>query len=293
MRVFLIGTGAAATTLALALRNAGVDVLGVHGRSSARTARASRGAGVPGTFGRFPAALRDADVVWIAVSDDAIPAVARRLAASGRLHRRQVVLHTSGAHGREVLRAVARHAGGVGSLHPLQSLAEPRRAASRLRGATFAIEGTPRALSAARALALVLGGRPVVVPARGKALYHAAAMLTSGGTTGLFGAALEALVAAGVPRERAPAVLLPLLSGTVENIAVLGAAGALTGPVARGDAATLAAHRAAIARSARALAPLYEALVAAQQRLRRSRRPTAAAARRARGSGGSSGSRAG
>jgi predicted short-subunit dehydrogenase-like oxidoreductase (DUF2520 family) len=272
MKVFLVGTGAAATTLALALRKAGVDVLGIHGRSRARAARAARRARVPGTSGPLPAAIAGADVVWIAVSDDAIPAVARQLAASGRLHRMQVVLHTAGAHGREVLRPVTRHVAAVGSLHPLQSLAEPRRAATRLAGATFAIEGTPRALRAARALALALGGRPVVVPARGKALYHAAAVMTSGGTTGLFGAAIEALVAAGVPRARAPAILLPLLQGTIENIAALGAARALTGPIARGDAATLAVHRAAIARGARRLAPLYEALVTAQVRLRRSRR---------------------
>jgi len=289
MKVFLVGTGAAATTLALALGEAGVVLLGMHGRSAARTARAARRARVTGTTGPLPAAIGRADVVWIAVSDDAIPEVARRLAASGFLHRGQVVLHASGARGREVLRPLARRVGGTGSLHPLQSLADPRRAAARLSGATFAIEGTARALRVARALAIALGGHPVVVPAHGKALYHAAAVLTSGGTTGLFGAAIDMLVAAGVPRRRAQKILLPLLLGTVENISALGPTRALTGPIARGDTATIGAHRVAIARRARHLAPLYEALVAAQERLGVS----APGGRRARGSRGSSGSRAG
>lgn len=272
MKAFVVGAGAAATTLALALGRAGVDVLGLHGRDPARTASAARRAHVTPTTGLFPATLTRADIVWIVVSDDAIEQVARALAASGRLRRRQIVLHASGALGREALRPLARRVAGTGSLHPLQSLADPARAAARLRGATFAIEGTPRARRAAVAIARRLGGKPVEIPARGKALYHAAAMITSGGTVGVFGAAVDALQAAGVPRARAAEVLLPLLRGTVDNLAALGPAGALTGPVARGDARTLRQHRAAIAGRARWLAALYEALVAAQARLVRAPR---------------------
>lgn len=292
MKVFLVGTGAAATTMALALPAAGIEVLGIHGRDPARTARAARRAQVPGTTGALPPSARRADVVWILVADDAIAAVARQLAGSGALSRRQVVLHASGARGREVLRALARRVGGTGSLHPLQSLADPGRAARRLAGATFAVEGTGRALQVARRIARRLGGRPVTLPARGKALYHAAAVLTSGGTTGLFGAALEALVAAGVPRARAPAVLLPLLRGTVDNVTRLGPARALTGPVARGDEQTLALHRAAIARAAPGLAPLYAALTEAQRRLL-APPLSARRGRRARGSARSRAARAG
>ncbi|MBI2898323.1 MAG: DUF2520 domain-containing protein [Deltaproteobacteria bacterium] len=264
--VFLVGSGAAATALAMALSRAGVSVLGIHGRSARKVREAASRARVEASAGRFPAALGLADVVWIAVSDDAIRSVATSLARSGILGRRQIVLHASGVWGREVLVPLAPAVRATGSLHPLQSLAEPALAAASLRGATFAVEGDAIARRAGAAIARALGGRPVTIPTRSKALYHAAASMTSNGTVGVVAAAVDALVASGLPRSRALRILVPLLEGTVGNLTTLGLPSALTGPVARGDRKTIAAHRAALSHVS-GLLPLYDALVRAQRRI--------------------------
>jgi predicted short-subunit dehydrogenase-like oxidoreductase (DUF2520 family) len=112
----------------------------------------------------------------------------------------------------------------------------------------------------AHALAGQLGGVALDLEGQGMALYHAAASMTSNFTVALVDAAIQALSAAGVGREQALAALVPLLRSTVENLVTKGIPGALTGPVARGDAGTVDRHLAALAASAPALVPLYRAL---------------------------------
>ena len=126
----------------------------------------------------------------------------------------------------------------------------------RLRGAFAGLEGDDRALDAGEQLAGALGMHPVRLAPGGKAAYHAGAVIASNYVVVLASLAEGLARRAGVPPAEARALYLPLMQGTVANLA-LGPASALTGPVRRGDAATVRRHLAALAPEDRAL---YRAL---------------------------------
>jgi len=145
-----------------------------------------------------------------------------------------VVAHMAGSLGLDVLGAHPRRA----SIHPLVALPNTDVGAERLRRGWFALAGDPLV----RRVVDDLGGQWFAVADEDRATYHAAACIASNHLVGLLGQAERVGAAAGVPRE----AFLDLVRATVENVATLGAADALTGPAARGDAETIERHRAAI-----------------------------------------------
>jgi predicted short-subunit dehydrogenase-like oxidoreductase (DUF2520 family) len=177
---------------------------------------------------------RDADLVIVATPDAVIADTAAALAPS--LRAGALVVHLSGACPREELDKL--HAAlpdvEVGALHPLQSLPSPEVGLQRLPGSWCAVEGPP----SVERLALSLGLRPFRVAPGDRARYHAAATIASNHLVALLGQAARVADAAGVP----PEALLPLIRASVDNVDALGPAGALTGPVARGDGDTVARH---------------------------------------------------
>src|SRR3954452_6997355 len=209
LRVGIVGPGRVGSALARALRDAGVGVEGPVGR------------------GERPAGC---DAIVLCVPDAEITTAAEVVTAAAPL-----VGHTSGA---TPLSALA-HAGVPGfGLHPLQSFAHP---GVRFEGAGAAVAGTtPEALELAVMLAERLGMRPFEIDDDGRAAYHAAASVASNFLVTLEAAAETIAAGAGLEREEARALLAPLVRQTVENIAELGPEEALTGPVARGDDATVA-----------------------------------------------------
>lgn len=269
--VGIIGPGRAGVGLAVALRRAGVRVLGVHGRRRHPMPR-----GVALTVGGLAPWLRQADVVLLAVRDDALPGVVGDLAGH-RWRRGQCVLHLSGALPCGVLAPLRRRGASIGSLHPLMTVAaDPRRAAARFRGATFAVEGDPAAVRRSRALARSLGGVPVAVRAGTRASYHAGAVFASNYVVTMLDAAERLLAQAGFTRAQARRALRPLALASVTNAVASGPAAALTGPIARGDAATVARHLDALPP---ALRPLYRAAGEAALTLARAAGLAAPAAR--------------
>jgi predicted short-subunit dehydrogenase-like oxidoreductase (DUF2520 family) len=142
------------------------------------------------------------------------------------------------------------------SIHPLVALPGAEVGAQRLRGARFALAGDPFV----RTVVDALGGRWFTVADADRAAYHAAACIASNHLVALLGQAERVGAAAGVPRE----AFLDLVRATVENVAALGPARALTGPAARGDTSTLERHRAAIDPSELAA---YDAMVDLARRL--------------------------
>jgi predicted short-subunit dehydrogenase-like oxidoreductase (DUF2520 family) len=167
-----------------------------------------------------------------------------------------MVGHCSGATG---LDALAPHE--AFALHPLMTVTAT---GARFEGAGAAIAGTsPPALQFARALAGMLGMRPVEIADSDRAAYHAAASIASNFLITLEAAAERLARTAGADRE----LLLPLVRATIENWAALGPAKALTGPVARRDEGTISRQRAAIAERASDLLPLFDALVDATRAL--------------------------
>ncbi|HZU39413.1 MAG TPA: DUF2520 domain-containing protein [Solirubrobacteraceae bacterium] len=232
-RLAIVGAGRLGSALAGALSAARdrFEVIGPLGRDGHRTAAS-------------------ADAVLLCVPDGQIAAAAG-LIAPGPL-----VGHCSGATGLDVL---APHEAFL--LHPLMTVTGP---SARFAGAGAALAGSsPRALELARSLAQALGLRSVQVAEGDRAAYHAAASVASNFLVTLEAMAERLAATAGVPRE----ALVPLVRATVENWAELGAERALTGPVARGDGATVARQRQAVAERAPDLLPLFDALVDATQQL--------------------------
>jgi len=259
--VFIVGSGPVAAALGGALRHAGVPVLGLWGRRPDGVRHAAGIAGIAGFSAAPPDLLLEANAVLVAVADDAIAPVARTLVESGLVGKRHVLLHCAGARpASDAFAEVAALVAGVGTLHPMRAIVDPREAARSLKGTVFGVEGDAAGRQMARALAGQLGGTALDLDGQGMALYHAAASVASNFLVALVDAAVEALAAAGVPREQAVGALLPLLRSTVENLSEKGVAGALTGPIARGDAGTVARHLAALTARAPALVPLYKSL---------------------------------
>jgi len=255
--VFVVGAGVVGTALCARLARAGVAV-----------------AGAPARSGELPPALSAADAVVIAVRDDRIAEVARRLVSEQRLRREQVLLHTSGAHASgEVLAAARPHVRGVGTWHPLVSLADPRAAAEALDGVAFGIEGDEPAREMASHLARAIGARPIFVAGESMALYHAGAVIAANYTVALADAARALLVAAGVSPDQALPALIPLMSSVVQNLALLGIPGALTGPVARGDVSSVEQHLRTLAQRAPEMLDLYRRVGRDVLRLAREKAP--------------------
>lgn len=229
LRCAVVGRGRLGTALAAELRAADLDVAGPLGRGA--------------TAGQ-------AELVLLAVPDAEIAAAAACVAPG------PLVGHCSGA---TTLAPLAGHQ--AFSLHPLMTVTSE---GARFAGATCAVAGaTPRALAAAEALARALGMRSVEVGDADRAAYHAAASVASNFLVTLQAAAERLAATAGVDR----AALVPLVRAAVENWAALGGERALTGPIARGDEATVARQRAAIDERAPELAELFDALAAATREL--------------------------
>jgi predicted short-subunit dehydrogenase-like oxidoreductase (DUF2520 family) len=161
-----------------------------------------------------------------------------------------VVAHLSGSLGLDVLAPHPRRC----SVHPLVALPSAEVGAARLRGAWFAVAGDPWA----RAVVTALDGRPLEVPDEARPLYHAAACIASNHLVALLGQVERIAAAIDVPLD----AYLDLVRATVENVADLGPARALTGPAARGDRATIERHRAALLAQAPEELAAYDALVA-------------------------------
>lgn len=251
--VGVVGAGRAGQGLALALHRAGCSVRFYGRRAVSVPAPLTLDVG-PAT--EAPPWLSEVDVVLLAVRDDALPAAAATLAAG--LAPNQVVLHLSGSQGLDALEGVRSSGAAVGSLHPLQTLVDPQAAPAALRGARAAVEGEPRALDIAERLARALGMVPFAIAGGAKALYHAAAVFASNYLVTCAAVGTRLLHAAGAPAEEAWPALRPLVEGALRNmLAAERPDEALTGPIARGDAATIERHVSALEVNDRAL---YRAL---------------------------------
>jgi predicted short-subunit dehydrogenase-like oxidoreductase (DUF2520 family) len=235
-RVTIIGAGRMGQGLGLALKRRGYKVVLLN--------RGPRDVVPPLVLhqGSRSEATAGAELVLLATPDDAIASVAAELAAERAISRDQVVLHLSGLLDRTALLPLEESGAGLGSFHPLQSVAEAGSAAERLKGAYVGVEGDERALIAAERLANTLRMVPVRIPAEAKPAYHAGAAFVANYTVALVGVAERLARSAGVPEDIASRIYLPLLGGAVANLTSLGPAASLTGAVRRGDVQTLQAH---------------------------------------------------
>jgi predicted short-subunit dehydrogenase-like oxidoreductase (DUF2520 family) len=228
--IAVVGAGRMGRAISAALTDAGYEARAPH------------------TRGEVP---DGADAVLLCVPDAEIPAAAAALADSAPF-----IGHTSGATPLSVLEVGGAQAFG---LHPLQTVTG---GATRFHSCGCAVAGsTPDALELAERLARDLGMLPFEVADSQRAAYHAAASTASNFLVTLQAEAEALAASAGIEGFDARRMLGPLVRTTVENWIALGPERALTGPVARGDHATVAAQRAAIADRRRQLVPLFDSLV--------------------------------
>lgn len=251
-----IGAGTVGTALAVRLAEKGYAVVAVASRtrrSAERLAAQVRGCAVYDTAQQ---AADAAEMLFITTSDDAIALVARQV----QWRPGHKVVHCSGADSVNILDSAARAGAQVGGFHPLQTFASVAYAIENIPGSTFAVEAEEPLLGELQQMALDLGGRWVRINAADKVLYHAAAVMACNYLVTLVKLATDLWQTFGVPPEEATRALLPLVRGTINNLENVGLPNCLTGPVARGDAGTVAKHLAALSARAPELLAIYRDL---------------------------------
>ena len=237
--VGVIGAGRVGAVLGAALRNAGHTVTGVHAVSEASRTRAE--ALLPDVpVLEVPEILRRSEMVLFAVPDDVLGELVAGLVAAGHVQAGHLLVHTSGRYGVGVMGPV-RAAGAIPlAIHPAMTFTGLSLDLARLRDCVFGVTADPVVLPVAQALAVEMGGEPVVIKEADRAVYHAALSHGSNHLVTVTAQAAQLLRQIGVAdTER---LLRPLLSASLEN-ALADGDGALTGPVARGDVETVRAHR--------------------------------------------------
>ncbi|HEV7524485.1 MAG TPA: Rossmann-like and DUF2520 domain-containing protein [Acidimicrobiia bacterium] len=232
--VALIGPGRAGTTIALGLLDLDWTVVGVGGRAPDAPSTTSAAACLSSRPALVSEVARGASLVLVATPDRAIEQVL--LAAEPAIEPGALVVHLAGSRGLEVFAPLLERRTGVrvGAMHPLQSFPSTTAGLERLVGAWAAVAGDPAVADLARSLGL----RPFDLADSDRGRYHAAAVVASNHLVALLGQVERLAATCAVPFE----AFAPLVLGSVQNVFALGPVEALTGPVARGDLATVEQH---------------------------------------------------
>ncbi len=238
LRVGVIGTGRVGSVLGAALARAGHTVVAASGVSEASVHRAHASLpGVPLSDPREVAAR--SELVLLTVPDDALPGLVAGLAATGAELTGRLLVHTSGRYGTGVLEPAVRRGALPLALHPVMTFTGRPDDLARLEGVCFGVTAPEQLRPAAEALVIEMGGEPVLIREEDRGLYHAALASAANHLVALVAEAADLLRTAGVGDPGR--MLSPLLYAALDNALRLGDAG-LTGPVARGDADTVARH---------------------------------------------------
>lgn len=237
--VGVIGAGKVGAVLGAALRSAGHTVTGVHAVSEASKTRAE--ALLPDVpVLEIPEILRRSEMVLFAVPDDVLGELVDGLVQAGHVQAGHLLVHTSGRYGVGVMTSV-RAVGAIPlAIHPAMTFTGLSLDLDRLKDCVFGVTADPVVLPVAQALAVEMGGEPVVIKEADRPAYHLALSHGSNHLVTLTAQSAQLLAEIGVTdTER---LLRPLLSASLENALSNGDA-ALTGPVARGDVETVRGHR--------------------------------------------------
>ncbi len=255
-RAAVIGPGRLGTLVAHALSASGTSVVRVAGGSDASRARLREGlAGVRDV--PLEEVAQGVGLVVIATPDAAIEAVVDRLVRADALDESHGVVHLAGVHGTAPLRRAGLAGARIAALHPATTVPTGASDPALLHGVAWAVTAGSRDRSWAHELVHDLGGDPFDVPEDARVRYHAALALASNTVGAAVVTAGLLLRSAGI--ADAGRLIAPIAHASVDTAAAGGAA-ALTGPVVRGDAATVRAHLDAIAPDLPEVAAAYRAL---------------------------------
>lgn len=257
--VGIVGAGRVGAVLGAALVRAGHVVTGVSAVSEASLERAATLLpGVP--VKPIPEVVSGAHLVVLAVPDDALEPLVAGLSSTGTFTPGQLVMHTSGAHGISVFEAAAPSDIVPLALHPAMTFTGTALDLERLGGCCFGVTTVDLARPVGEALVIEMGGEPVWVAEDDRVTYHAALAHGANHLVTLVAQAMQLLGETGI--EDPARLLEPLLTAALANTLQRGDA-ALTGPVARGDAGTVAGHVAMLRKVAPDIHPTYLALARA------------------------------
>jgi predicted short-subunit dehydrogenase-like oxidoreductase (DUF2520 family) len=256
LRVGVVGAGRVGSVLAVALRRAGHEIAAVSAVSDRSVRRVERT--LPGVaIGPPQEVVAAADLVLLTVPDDVLPGLVAGLAATGAALEGRLVAHASGRHGLAVLDPAVRSGALPLALHPVMTFTGRADDIDKLAGCSFGVTAPDALRPVAEALVVEMGGEPVFIADEHRALYHAALASAANHLVTLVAQAEDLLRRAGVAQPGR--MLSPLLYAALDNALRLGD-DALTGPVARGDADTVASHIGTLRAAAPEALPAYLAL---------------------------------
>ncbi|WP_036596653.1 Rossmann-like and DUF2520 domain-containing protein [Ottowia thiooxydans] len=265
MKIAFVGAGRLAQTLAAAFHRTEIEVVAVFNRSRPAAESLATMAGACKVCETPQQAADMADLVFITVSDDAIGTVVRQV----NWRQDQCVVHCSGASEVSVLEPAAVQGAAVGGFHPLQIFSDPTIALPRVAGSSVAIEAEGSLELELNRLAAAVGYRVIKLPPGARGRYHAATNYAASFMLSLLREACDLWNSFGVSDQEALAALLPLTRGTLDAATAKGLAGAMAGPISRGDASVVALHLRELAELGEDTVDFYRSVSMRQLRLAR------------------------
>ena len=239
--ISIVGPGNLGTALALTLLSAGHGVNAIVVREKSLKSKATKA--LASKLGARAVELGkgviDTDVVWITVPDDTIAGVARILARS-QSWKGKVVFHSSGALTSDELAPLREQGARVASVHPMMTFV--RGAVPKMAGVAFAVEGDAAAVRVAKSIVERLGGDAFSLKKQNKVLYHVFGSFASPLVIALMASLEQVASAAGIRKRDIKPIMVPLLWQTLHNYLKHDAASAFSGPIVRGDVATVRKH---------------------------------------------------
>ena len=245
MRIGFIGTGKVATAFGRYLHKRGIAVSGFFDRHPEKMTHAGH-LTQSQTFQSIAKTAAHSDIILITTQDDYITDVCRQLCEQKCIEPRHAVGHMSGVHSSHILIEAKKPGAAIFSLHPLQAFADEEKSLADLPNTYFSLESEKPGPEAVIDILSRMGNPYFKLSPNDKSLYHLSACVVSNYLVTLMSSGMEALEKAGIDPHEGFAAMRPLIEGTISNIAKMGPAKALTGPVARGDVGTIKQHMTAL-----------------------------------------------
>ena len=241
MQIGFIGAGKVATAFGRYLHANGMTISGYFDHHDEKVVHASKHTNSQACQSAAQVA-QISDIILITTRDDQIAGACRALCRQTAIGSNHLVGHMSGAHASLILSDAAEQGAAIFSLHPLQAFAQEDKAIADLEATYFSIEGKDERLAAIEDIVNKTGNRFFRIAPQNKQLYHLAACVLSNYLVTLMDIGIKALENSGINPQEGFSAMRPLIDGTLANIAQIGPAKALTGPIARGDATTISQH---------------------------------------------------
>lgn len=238
MRLGFIGAGKVGTALGIYFKEKGFDISGYYSRTKDSCIQSAIRT-ESHYYSNLQQLVEASDILFITTSDDQIENVAKQLCEAYCLKPGKLIIHTSGALPSTIIDTVKAFGCFTYSMHPLQAFANVDKSVSDLSNTYFCIEGDEEKISILEDILLTCKNAYFKVSPEQKTLYHASACMLSNYMVTLIHNSLIFLESTQLDTSTAFKAMLPLVNSTIQNVLELGTKGALTGPISRGDIATV------------------------------------------------------